>query len=42
MVKYIDPDIVLALLGVILLDTRNMNPKGEKGTIRDANAIHFY
>jgi len=29
MVKYIDPGISLALLGVILLDTINMNPKAE-------------
>jgi len=41
MVKYIDPGISLALLGVILLDTMNMNQKAEKGTIRDANAINF-
>ena len=29
MVKYIDPGISLALLGMILLDTINMNPKAE-------------
>lgn len=37
----LDPGIALSLLGVILLDTMNMNPEVDKGTIRDENAIQF-
>ena len=37
----IDAGLGLSLLGVILLDTMNMNPNAAKGTQRDETAINF-
>ncbi len=37
----LDGGLGLALLGVILLDTMNMNPDAAKGTPRDGDAIQF-
>ena len=37
----LDPNVSLALLGTILLDTVNMSPKAGKGTKRDQDAIQF-
>ena len=37
----VDAEVGIALLGVILLDTMNMNPDSGKGTKRDEDAINF-
>ena len=39
--NHLCPEIAFALLGVILLDTMNMDPNAGKGTDRDANAIQI-
>lgn len=39
--SHIDPALSLALLGVILMDTMNMNIEAGKGTYRDQHAIDF-